>query len=90
MSRQVNGYQTPSNEITITINKPALKRAVRRAARIAFGATLGISILALIGTAGALDCSIINIGQAIIRSLIFILLSLGAVIGLMAVDNLGG
>jgi hypothetical protein len=59
-------------------NKPALLRAVR----IVLGIVGSVSLLAMFGTAGALDNDAITVGQAVTRCLIGLAVLAGAVGGI--------
>lgn len=70
--------------LTVTINKPALLRAVR-AALVVVGA---VALLAMFGTAGALDNDAITVGQAVTRCLIGLAVLAGAVGGIRLTEVL--
>ena len=65
-------------------NKPALLRAVR-AALVVVGA---VALLAMFGTAGALDNDVITVGQAVTRCLIGLAVLAGAVGGIRLTEVL--
>jgi glycerol uptake facilitator-like aquaporin len=76
------------NTLTVTINKTALKRAVRTTARVMLGITIGLALLAMFGTAGALDNDAITVGQAVTRCLIGLAVFAGAVGGIRLTEVL--
>lgn len=84
MTRCEYELHIPSDTITVQINKPALLRAVR-AALVVVGA---VALLAMFGTAGALDNDAIEVGQAIVRALISLGVFAGAVGGIRLTEVL--